>query len=166
MKEKYARKHELYRLTSPSGKCYVGQTKRGVQRRFAEHVDGCRKWVEAGRPRKSYQTKLFYALAAHPAEEWLVETIGTYDTQAEVDAAEIEAIEKHDSANNGYNVTLGGQGLLGLDRSPEHCANLSKARSDYYASQEGIEWKKQLSERFKTDNPCKKGNVPWNKGKN
>ena len=41
----------------------------------------------------------------------------------------------------------------------------SDLRKNYFKSEKGLEWKKILSDRFKSNNPCKIGNIPWNKGK-
>lgn len=53
---------------------------------------------------------------------------------------------------------------LGVPHSEEQKANMSKARLDYYDTEEGLAWKEYLSERMKTNNPSKKGRETWNKG--
>jgi len=41
----------------------------------------------------------------------------------------------------------------------------SELRKKYFESPEGEAWKQILSEKFKKDNPSRKGRAPWNKGK-
>lgn len=41
----------------------------------------------------------------------------------------------------------------------------SDLRKSYWNSEKGLAHKKRMSEEMKTNNPIKKGNVPWNKGK-
>lgn len=56
-----------------------------------------------------------------------------------------------------YNIKPTASGLGGV--------YASKLRREYWASESGTEHKKRLSEEMKTNNPSKKGNIPWNLGK-
>jgi len=52
----------------------------------------------------------------------------------------------------------------GVSKSPETRSKQSISRKKYFESEEGLEWKKTLSEKMSVDNPSKKGKIPWNKG--
>ena len=156
---------EIYRLISPSKKSYVGQTKRSSRLRFTEHASGWRRWIKNGKQRKSYETKLFYAFDKYPPEDWDIEIIAIAENLKDANELEKYYIIDHDTINGGYNITRGGNGVNIGNLGEEHKVKLSKARRKYYESDEGKQWLEKLSQRLKVDNPCKKGNVPWNKGK-
>lgn len=122
-----------------------------------------KRWEREGRPRKAYATKFFYAITKYQPENFTIELLET-TTKELADEREQFYVIQYDSVEDGYNLTNGGQGWVGLNLNDEHKKNLSVARSRFYKTDEGKEWKKQLSERLKIDNPCKKGNIPWNKG--
>jgi group I intron endonuclease len=145
----------VYRLISPSGKSYIGQTKRSARERFGQHVNGWKKWASSGRPRRSYQTKLYYAFDKWTPDGWVVEVLGEYPDQASVDEAERIAIDQFDSIVEGYNLTEGGQGLRGLVLSDEHKRNQSEARKRWYETEEGQAWKERLRTEghFARNNP-------------
>jgi len=154
--------YKIYKLTSPSGNSYIGQTKqKSIHIRFKQHIGCWRKWIKNNRPRKAYDTKLFYAFDTYLPEQWTCEQIDQSDTQNEINELEIKYIEQLGY----YNLQKGGQGWKNSTLQSEHKKKMSEARKAYFQTPEGIEWKKQLSKKFQKDNPCKKGNIPWNKNK-
>lgn len=159
---------EVYKITSPSGKCYIGQTKRGHLLRFEEHKSAYQRWISNNRPVKGYQRKLFCAFDKYGFNNFTVELVSRYNTQADVDAAEISLITENNSIEDGYNLTAGGQGLRDLILSETHKNNISEARKKYFQTEEGIAWKETLSKRFSGDNNPGKNNIgkpSWNAGK-
>lgn len=115
----------LYRLTFPSGKQYIGITTRTVRWRFNTHV----RRAKAG---SSYP--VCAAIRKYGSENVIVETLFCVkENTLEAERAllrlfEREAIAKYQTVSpKGYNVTLGGEGVLGLNRpkSPEHRAKLA-----------------------------------------
>lgn len=92
---------ELYRLTFPSGKIYVGMTTRGTGARFDRHV------YEASRGRRS---PLADAIRKHGAASVSIETLAVGDREY-ILGCEIRAISVlgADDPARGYNILPGGQ---------------------------------------------------------
>lgn len=83
-----------------NNKCYVGQTSRSVETRWAEHKRDISKFLD--RP-------LYRALHKYGVENFTLTTLGCYDKQI-LDDVERKFIAAFDSFHNGYNATLGGEG--------------------------------------------------------
>ena len=116
----------IYKITnSINEKIYIGQTWRGLPRRFANHK--CSK----------AQTKIRNAFIAHGANNFKIETIVTCDNQMTADYLEKFWITVYDSVDNGYNISLGGVGktFLGQKHTEEsrekiRLSKLGKKASD------------------------------------
>lgn len=154
----------IYKMTSPSGKSYVGQTKQNPDVRLKQHWDGYIRWANDGRPRKSYLTKLYYAFDKYHKDLWSFNIIAETDDVSLVDKLEIEMIAKYDCVANGYNLQHGGFGWHGIELSDDHRNNLSESRKEWFNSDDGMAWRKQLSENFKNNNPSKLGHPGYNSG--
>ncbi len=107
---------DIYLVTSPSGKKYVGQTKVGYLKRWKLHQH------------KSACKALYSAIAKYGADSFKVELIACCTTQENADLLERLLIKEHSSNRNGYgyNLTAGGRG-----HSLEFCSkghDLSKVR--------------------------------------
>jgi group I intron endonuclease len=103
----------LYRITSPSGKQYIGVTTWPVHKRFADH---CKK-SKSGR---GYA--LHRAIAKYGQSAMKVETLVVADDPEYLHELEIRAISTFGTLHpNGYNLTTGGEGIMGL-------ADAAKAR--------------------------------------
>lgn len=139
---------KIYKLTSPSGKSYIGITQKSVKRRLQEHIYSAVNNSEC---------KIHKALRKYPIQNWTIETIETCSSREELCERERYYIDHFDTYKNGYNMTLGGDGV-----DPE---SASKFRKEWFQTEEGQKWKQHLSDAFKKNNPCKKGNIPWNKGR-
>lgn len=127
--------NELYRLTFPNGKSYIGATTIGAETRLAHHRIQAR--------RRAPRFPVHCALKKYgPAV--VLDVLGSFETREQAFAAEIEAIEKHGTrCPDGYNMTDGGDGVTcdvpaeararaaekmrGRPLSPEHRARLSDA---------------------------------------
>lgn len=140
----------VYRLLSPSGKSYIGITKHSLEVRLNQHAN---LWKLLKKREKKYGSKLYYAFEKYSPESWKTEILYECDNYHELCNREMEFIEKYDSVKNGYNTLIGGySGWHDVGLSEEHKQKQSKARKDYYESDDGKEWLKKLSERLKTDN--------------
>lgn len=107
----------LYTLTFPNGKVYVGITTRTVKARFASHVQQSR----AGKSR----CVVHHAIAKYGKDSIKVETLATAGSYKELVALEVKAIaDMRSRFPSGYNLTDGGDGLLGFAMTPEHKAKL------------------------------------------
>lgn len=157
----------IYKLSSPSSKSYIGQTKRGIDLRWHEHITAWKRWIKRNRPRKSYITKLYYAFDKYDPSLWTISVIFESNIESEIDSKEDEFILEYNSINNGYNTQRGGQGWHGGTISEEHCNNISNGRKLYWDTLEGQARKLELSRKFKENNPSEKlkGKVAWNRGK-
>jgi group I intron endonuclease len=114
----------VYRLVSPSGKSYVGQTGKTPETRLKGHIRGHGIWVKRGRPHKA-GTKLHNAFDKYPPNQWKLEVLHEGVTEERIDVLEREVIATFDSIENGYNMCLGGQGIHGYKHTEEAKAKLS-----------------------------------------
>lgn len=120
----------IYKHTSPSGKCYIGQTS-----------DIKRRWRE-----KSYKQcpKFFNAIQKYGWENFEHEIVCICHTSEEADEKERYYIQYYDSINNGYNITAGGYSLRG-----EENIMYGKSVLDFMTEEEIANWKQKLSEAHK-----------------
>lgn len=117
----------IYRYVSPSGKSYIGQTTNEQKRRncFNDH--------------KYYSgQKMDNAIKKYGAENFAYEVLyrNEYPTMdeaiADLNRKEREYISKFDSYNNGYNMTLGGEGVRGLFPTPASVEKMRRSLKEYY----------------------------------
>jgi hypothetical protein len=103
----------IYKLTSPSGKCYIGQS-RDIIGRFRGHKSDT----------KRKHQKLYYGIRKYGYENFTKEILEECD-QNVLDIREIYWINYYDSANKGYNCDVGGQ--IHKTFSKEHKEKLRQA---------------------------------------
>ena len=80
------------------------------------------------------------------------------DTESELNDLEMFYIKDLDAKTNGYNLTDGGEGVVGLQRTEETKQKLSEAWKGKKRGPMSEEHKQKISEAHK-------GTSPWNKGK-
>lgn len=109
-----------YKVTSPSGKSYVGITMSSVEARWKLHVrEACKRkgrWA------------LHRAIRKYGHEAFVVETLAELPTWSELCLIERELIASHGTHSpSGYNMTIGGDGVVGLcpEAKAAHKANTS-----------------------------------------
>lgn len=118
----------LYKLTSPSGKSYVGISKYGLDKRWAKHVEHA-----LGKRSNGY---LYAALRKYGVDGFSKEVLAQNDDWASLCAMEIHAIREHGTRwPGGYNLTDGGEGTPGL-RSAEVKAKISAAQKKRFQNPE------------------------------
>ena len=112
----------IYKLTSPSDKCYIGQTINLVERKRSLY-----------NPNKYYSGhKLDNAIKKYGIENFQYEIIiqivesSKEKLREKLDELEKFYIEKYDSYNNGYNMTLGGSGSKGCFQTEESKRKISE----------------------------------------
>jgi len=114
----------IYKYTSPSGKSYIGQTTNEVLRRknwfdskyhyAGRKIDRARN--KYGRNKFSYEVLV---KNSYSSREIAVE---------DLNRLEIYYIGLYDSYLNGYNSTIGGDGVVGLKLTPEQIEKVRKAK--------------------------------------
>lgn len=129
---------KIYLITNTkNGKKYVGITRRSISERWAEHLEESRR----GRSKRA----LTMALRKYGQDSFLIEQIGEAENWDSLCAAEVELIESIGTkAPNGYNMTDGGDGSIGL--CPEA---LERMKEKCRASRHTEETKRLISEAGK-----------------
>lgn len=128
----------IYKLTSPSGKCYIGQSW-NVNRRFSKYK-GLHKNLKR-------QSNLYNSLLKYNPINFKYEILDLCETQIEMDNKECFYIELYDSVNNGYNLTFGGKSSGKLSKQMKE--NMSKAKKKYFQTHENNRKGKIQSEETK-----------------
>lgn len=115
----------IYKYTSPSGKCYIGQTtnenKRQYEHRYNAFDTNC----------KNYNNKFYTAIRKYGWDSFQYEVLYTIikETSEEIietlNEREIYYIGLFDSYKNGYNMTIGGRQLRGIYH-PSYGTHLSE----------------------------------------
>lgn len=92
---------KVYKLTSPSGKIYIGFTGTTLARRISAHVRDSRN--------PETRTPLHYAIRKYGIEAFKISVLEWFDEKDKALAFEIRSIAKYKSVGRtGYNVTKGG----------------------------------------------------------
>jgi len=118
----------IYKYTSPSGKCYIGQTTREKDRRreFLDK-DSLYSGDKINRAREKYGVNNFeYEII------FKVESLIESEVSELLNEKEKQYIVLFDSFYNGYNANDGG-GTGNYVRTEESCKKLSESLKDYYA---------------------------------
>lgn len=143
--------YKIYKMTSPSGKCYIGYTKNTIKERFRQHVN-C--WKNSTESKRKINSKLYHAFNKYNPDKWTIEEIVNTKEYEEVCIMEDYFINIFDSIENGYNIIRGGHGGKGKKLTEEHKKKLSIARKIYYKTERGKNHLQKISEKMK--NPNKK----------
>lgn len=122
----------VYKLTSPSGKCYIGITN-NFKRRMAEH----RRYSKT-----IINRKIYIAMRKYGFDEFKVEILEEYNIKDEskllekLNERETYFIDKYNSFVCGYNCTLGGDGTKGA----------SGELNPFYGKKHNAQTRKKMSE--------------------
>lgn len=133
----------IYRLTSPSGKVYIGQTCNFKAR--------MRKYKGKA---TINQQKIYRAIQKYGWDNFTKEIILENLTLEEANQKEILQIKLHNSVKEGYDIAHGGGGLLGMIRTDQTRKKMSDSRKGIKYSEETL---RRMSE-------SRKGIAAWNKG--
>ena len=107
----------IYKLTSPKGKCYVGQSWNYKHR-----------WVCYKNLYVKGQVKLERALKKYGPENFKYEIIDKTDNQETLDQKEIHYIKFFDCIKNGYNCKEGGGGGRHSEESKQRMRDAIKIK--------------------------------------
>ena len=140
----------IYKLTSPSGKSYIGQTTNLKNRkRCFYNPNRCYSGHKLDNAVKKYGIENFkYEIVIQIVES------DKFKLREKLDELEIYYIEKYDSYNNGYNMTLGGSGSKGCFQTEESRKKISDKAKGRKGSMTGRhlteEQRKKVSDFAKT----------------
>jgi group I intron endonuclease len=118
----------IYKYTSPSGGIYIGQTIKTVEKRIQQHINESNKG----------SNKIFHkAIKKYGIKNFEYEILYYAYSKDELNQLEITCIEKYNSyyknnINNGYNMTIGGEGTNGYIRTESDREKLSQSLKKYF----------------------------------
>lgn len=135
----------IYMLTSPSGKCYIGQTIH-PKKRFKKHVSEWIRW----RKRGGAFSKLYPAFDKYEPDQWNFEILCEVEDSL-ADFTETEFILKYDSIKNGYNTLLHSNTRRAVSHSKEHSQKIGMKRKTWLQTDEGVLFRQELSKRMKKE---------------
>lgn len=117
----------LYKLTFPNGKAYIGITRRTAGERFKEHCKSARLGKKLA---------INEAIHKYGSQSVQIETLACADWKYLV-VLEVAAIDKFKTkGTGGYNLTTGGEGVIGFSPSAETRQKLREANLGKKASEE------------------------------
>jgi len=112
---------QLYQLKFPNGKSYIGITSRNINVRFDEHC------------RAKSKNLCQKAIHKYGKENISIAILAVTDNWELLCLAEMEAIEKFNTFKpNGYNLTLGGEGVLTVGIHGEERVARDKSKLSAY----------------------------------
>lgn len=116
----------IYRVISPSGKIYIGQTQYSLHRRKRTHISNAFSIKS-----KHYNSKFCKAIRKY-GDSLVWEVLHNNIPIDRLHEIEIQEIVNHGSFNNGYNSTLGGKdaGFRGRHHKESTKAKLSELKKD------------------------------------
>lgn len=118
----------LYKLTSPSGKSYIGISSKGIEKRWAKHVEHAYG--------KRTNGVLYAALRKYGPDSFVREVLAECDDWDTLCAMEMAAIAEHATMSPlGYNLTIGGEGTRAR-RTAAARANIARAQQLRFSRQE------------------------------
>ncbi len=134
----------VYKATSPSGKVYIGITITTLKERIRTHLRGVKK---------GFKIAFHEAIRKYDLKNIKWEIIDTAKTWDELCKLETKYIKLYDSYNNGYNLTLGGEGTFGLKYDEEWCIQNSKIRKTFFQDPNNREIQSLANKRAHDENP-------------
>lgn len=106
-------RYKVYKIVNNiNGKLYIGFTSESLHRRFTKHIGSFY--------RKEYTSKLFRAFSKYGVKNFNIKLVKSFDNKYTALNYEKYLIKKLNTQNLGYNITLGGEGTLGIKRSQKH----------------------------------------------
>ena len=145
----------IYKATNKSnGKCYIGQTTKGLEHRIKRHITHSKDL-----------TRNYYfmnVLRKHGQEGLIWEVLCECKDLNELNEKEVYYIKYYDSFNNGYNSTIGGEGIVGHIISEEERKRRSESmmgkKNPYYGKKHTLEIRKKMSDALlNTENHPNRG---------
>lgn len=159
----------VYKATSKtSGKSYIGKTTNTLKQRIGEHVR---------KSKTSKHTNHFHnAIKKYGEDDFVWEVLDNCDDEEVLNILEIKYIKLHNTYNDGYNLSLGGEGQTGYKYTEEHSKNMSVSMKKAYSegrkksvfetmSDESINKIREGAKKWCKENTIGEKNGMWGKGK-
>lgn len=129
----------------PTGKKYIGQTIREKKRK-KQHIRDCKRGIN---------NKFYRAVRKYGWELFIYGIIEEYDVDVLAEH-EIYYIDCYDTYNNGYNSTIGGDGVIGFFPSEEtrkkmsdSAKNRGSTNKKYFTEEEKREAKRKRDRKYR-----------------
>lgn len=129
----------IYKATFPSGKVYIGQTIRSLNKRINKHNSAA-----LNKKSKEYNYAIARAIRKYGKENVIWDILYNNVLYKDLNKLEIKTISNHNSFENGYNLTTGGNSNFIC--SPKTIEKISKAVKGRKHSEES---KRKMSEAQK-----------------
>jgi group I intron endonuclease len=141
----------VYKVTNRwNGDSYIGQTVKSLEQRWYFHV-----WDALSESSANHSTYFHNAIRKYGPDCFEKEILHICESKEEMNFVETFYISFFDTKiPNGYNLTDGGEGLLGFVPSEETCKKLSESHKGHKHSEET---KRKMSESAKGKNTWTKG---------
>lgn len=118
----------LYKLTSPSGKSYIGITNKTFEKRWLKHIEQAKQNREGA---------LYNAIRKYGHENFTKEILKESEIWTDLCKLEQEKIKEMNTMYpNGYNLTIGGEGVQGRFVSEESRIRMSLAQKKRFQNPE------------------------------
>jgi group I intron endonuclease len=128
----------IYKATNKiNGKVYIGQTTVDLKKRRSHH--------------ENTQVRYYFhrAIKKHGKDNFNWQILEHCDSKEEMDDMEFHYIKQYNSLNNGYNLTLGGEGSVGWRPSVETKQKISKTKKGTLTGFKNPFYGKKHSEKTK-----------------
>jgi len=137
----------IYKVTNKvNDKVYIGQTIEGLSIRKKKHYASRNYYAKFNR-------HFSHALRKYKRSDLVWKVIEGCDSKDELDEMEFHYIMQYDSYNNGYNMTLGGEGVIGHKHTEATKRKMSIAKKGKPSTRCGYvvtaETRKRMSESAK-----------------
>jgi len=134
----------IYKATNKiNGKIYIGRTIKSLAERIRGHISKSLN-------NSSGNIYFHNAIKKYGPENFEWKVIAKYNSLEELNKAEIKMIEKYNTFEKGYNLTVGGEGTVGYKFTEETRKKMSEAqkgeKSHMYGKHISEEHKRKLSE--------------------
>lgn len=149
----------IYKVTNKTnGMSYIGQTVYSLNTRKSKHI-----WDALNSVSNMYFSR---ALKKYGVDSFDWDIIAECGDMDELNRLEIYYIGYYNTYNNGYNLTLGGDGSVGYKFTEEVLKERSKTRKGKYIGENSPNYGKHFTEETRRKmSEAHKGQIAWNKDK-
>ena len=161
--------HHVYIHTCKvNGKSYVGITNKAADERFIEHCLAAKRGSKFA---------FHAAIRKYGEDAWETDVLATVESREEAHELEVRYIAERKTTQRqfGYNMTAGGDGIIGLERSANHRKAISEAlkghvvsddtraklsqyrgeKASFYGRKQTQEWRDKIAHIMATNHPMK-----------